>query len=145
MDWGLIISRLMHDFGIALGVGGATIAFLISKKAEKKPEISQATGFLMESISKLIWVGLLLLIVSGIGLTAFIKWPVNIPLLIVKHAIVLIIVINGIYLGVNSKKLGKAIKEKNVLGINKLKLRLKKVGLLNLICWYIVMILSVLL
>src|SRR3989344_2444978 len=145
MDWGLIISRLMHDFGIALGVGGATIAFLISKKAEKKPEISQATGFLMESISKLIWVGLLLLIVSGIGLTAFIKWPVNIPLLIVKHAIVLIIAINGIYLGVNSKKLVKAIREKDVLGINKTKLRLKKVGLLNLICWYIVMVLSVIL
>ena len=145
MDWGLIISRLMHDLGIAFGVGGATIAFLISKKAEGKPEISQTASFLMESISKLIWVGLILLIVSGIGLTAFIKWPINIPLLIVKHAIVLIIIINGIYLGVNSKKLVKAIREKNVLGINKVKLRLKKVGLLNLICWYIVMILSVLL
>ena len=145
MDWGLIISRLMHDFGIAFGVGGATIAFLISKKAEGKPEISQTTGFLMESISKLIWVGLILLIVSGIGLTAFIKWPMNIPLLIVKHAIVLIIVINGIYLGISSKKLVKAIREKNVLGINKIKLRLKKVGLLNLICWYLVMVLSVIL
>ena len=47
----------MHDFGIAFGVGGATIAFLISKKAERKPEISQTASFLMESISKLIWAG----------------------------------------------------------------------------------------
>src|SRR3989344_6691636 len=103
----LEIFNFIHFVGLALGLGGATIAFLISRKADKNPEISLAISKIMPSVSKLIFAGLILLVVSGIALPFYVKWPLNKNLLIIKHVLVAWIFIIGIILGINMKKLNK--------------------------------------
>ena len=50
----------------------------------------------MPSISKLIFSGLILLIISGVALPFFIQWPLNKEMLIIKHVLVVWVVIIGI-------------------------------------------------
>ena len=116
----------MHFLGLAFGLGGATIAAVISSKAEKHKDVGKAIGKIMPSIAKLIWIGLVLLIISGIALPFFITWPLNKQLLIIKHVLVAWIVIIGIIIG-------KRMKHKQSI---------KGFSMINLILWYAVTLMS---
>ena len=62
----LEISNFLHFVGLALGLGGATIAVIISSKAERDADVGRAMMRIMPAISKVIGIGLVLLIVSGV-------------------------------------------------------------------------------
>lgn len=125
MAW-LEIFNFIHFLGLAFGLGGATIAAIISSKAKVHREIRNAMSKLMPSISKLIGFGLFLLIVSGIALPFFITWPLNKNMLIIKHVLVVWILIIGVWIGIRSKK------NKDIRGLSKI----------NLILWYAVTLMS---
>ena len=125
MVW-LEIFNFLHFVGLAFGLGGATIAVMLSSKAEKDSEIKKSIGKIMASISKLIGFGLLLLIISGIFITLLIKWPLNKELLIIKHVLVVWIVIIGIIIGKRARK------KEDVRMLSKI----------NLILWYAVTLMS---
>ena len=140
MELLLALNNLAHYIGIAFGLGGATIAFIISRKADKDQKSAKVLMPLMRSISTLIFIGLLLLVVSGIGLMFTVKWPLNKPLLVVKHILVALIFINGIYLGRASRKIEKL---KGTSKFDEVRKRMKNIGAFNLFLWYFVTVISV--
>ena len=127
MMW-LELFNFLHFVGLAFGLGGATIATIISLKANKDKEIVNVLGKILPSIVNLIWLGLIFLVVSGIALPFFIKWPLNKEMLFIKHILVIFIVIFGIAIGIFSRK--KAMKETKIFSI------------INLILWYLITFLS---
>jgi len=141
----LELFNFLHFLGLAFGLGGATIAAVISSKAEKDKDIGKAYGKIMHSIVKFIWLGMLLLIISGIALPFFVKWPLNKQLLIVKHVLVVWIIIIGVIIGIKSKKIGNltpVLKEKPSLKFLKTKRQMKALSIINLILWYAVTLMS---
>ena len=126
MVW-LELFRVLHVIGLAFGLGGATIAAVISAKAAKDKDVGKAIGKIMPSIVKFIWAGMALLIISGIALPFYISWPIDKNMLLVKHALVALIVIMGIIMGIRMKK----------------KKPIKALSIINLILWYLVTIMSV--
>ena len=144
MVW-LEIFNFVHFLGLAFGLGGATLAAIISRKAERDSEVGKLSFKIMPSISKLIFFGLILLIISGIALPFFIAWPLNKELLIVKHVLVAWIVIIGVILGRSSKKifnLAPVGREKPSLRFLRTKKKIKLFSMINLVLWYAVTLIS---
>jgi uncharacterized membrane protein len=144
MVW-LELFNFIHFIGLAFGLGGATIAAIISRKADRDKDIAIASMKIMPSISRLIVLGLIFLIISGIALPFFIKWPLNKEMLVVKHILVILIVVFGMILGKNSKKISKLAprgNEKPSQEFLKIKKKIKIISLINLILWYLTTILS---
>ena len=142
----LEISNFLHFVGLALGLGGATIAVIISLKAEKDADVGRAMMKIMPAISKVIGIGLVLLIISGIGIIYFVQRPLDRQMLLVKHVLVAWIVITGIVIGRSSKKMLALVPkrlEKPSAEFLRAKKRVKAFGILNLILWYVVTGLSV--
>lgn len=136
----LELFNFLHFLGLAFGLGGATIATIISMKAEKDKDIGKVVMKIMSPISKLIWFGLVLLIISGIAITYFISWPLNKQNLLIKHVLVAWIVIIGIFIGTRMRKMQKlGINDKDFLKIKK---QMKVLSIINLILWYVVTLLS---
>lgn len=127
MIW-LEFFNFLHFVGLAFGLGGATLATIISAKAGKDKEVANVLGKILSSIVKLIWFGLILLTISGIALPFFIQWPLNKEMLVIKHILVIFIFVFGIAIGIFSRK--KAMKEVKIFSI------------INLILWYIITFLS---
>lgn len=123
----LELINFFHFLGLSFGVGGATIATILSVKASKDKEIQKIQGKIMPPIVKLIWIGMFLLIITGIALPFYVKWSLNIPLLIIKHIFVAWMIIIGIMIGIISRR------RKNP----------KTLSIINLILWYLVTLLSV--
>jgi len=144
MVW-LEIFNFIHFLGLAFGLGGATIATIISVKSEKDKDVARASFKIMPSISKLIFIGLVLLVISGIALPFFIAWPLNKELLIVKHVLVVWIFIIGIMIGTKSKKMFKLAprnKENPSLVFLRMRRQMKILSTINLILWYVVTLMS---
>lgn len=138
--------NFLHFIGLAWGLGGATCAAIISSKAEKNKELTNLSMKVMPAISKFIFMGLILLIISGIALPFFIGWPLDKNMLIVKHVLVAWIVIIGIFLGSKSKKMVKFSpkqNEKPSWQFIKTKKQVKAFSIINLVLWYVVTFLSV--
>lgn len=136
----LEIMQLLHDLGIAWGVGGATIASIIMIKSGKNPEIAPLARKIMPSISKLMLLGLAFLGISGISLIFLISWPINPLILGIKHVIVIVLVINSIILGILNSKISSTKPSKESFKTMK---KVKVSGMINLIFWYLITILSV--
>lgn len=64
---GSIITGL-HLLGVALGIGGATIADILFFRFLKNYRISKGEKAILETCSKLLWLALLILFITGIGL-----------------------------------------------------------------------------
>ena len=138
------IAWFLHYVGIAFGVGGATIASFILAKSAKDPEIGKVSAKLHPGIVKFIWLGLVLLIISGILLQVYSKWPLNTQMLILKHILVAWIIIFGVTMGLKMKKMRTLVKEKNQKAILRVSKQMKALGIINLILWYLVVIISIL-
>lgn len=142
MAW-LEIFNFLHFLGTAFGLGGATIAAIVSSKAAKDKELGKQVGKIMAPVVKIIWTGLVLLIISGIAITILVTWPINRQMLIIKHVLVAWMVIIGVFLGTRMNKIKKLSNEKN--SQDKIALIQKQIGLLskiNLFLWYLVTLLS---
>lgn len=59
---------VLHLVGFALGLGGATISDITFFRAVSKKQITPGEFAALELLSKVIWIGLFLLILSGAGL-----------------------------------------------------------------------------
>ena len=142
----LEVFNFLHFLGLAFGLGGATIAAIISRKAEKDAEIGKAFMKIIPSVSKLIWLGLILLIISGIGITLLIQWPINRQILLVKHILVFWIVFFGVVIGVKMRKMQTLSpvnsKGKISMGFLRTRKQIKVFSIINLILWYLVTLLS---
>lgn len=140
------IRNFLHFLGLAFGVGGVTIAAIISRKADKDADLGKQFMKIIPGISKLIWFGLLLLIISGVGISFYVKVG-NSNLLIIKHVLVLWITIFGIVIGVKMKKMKNLapLNSKGKISLEFLNARkqVKVFSTINLILWYLVVILSV--
>jgi uncharacterized membrane protein len=141
----LELFNFLHFIGLVFGLGGATIATIISIKADKDKDIAKAFGKIIPTISKLIWIGLILLIISGIALPFYITWPLNKQLLIIKHVLVAWIVVIGISIGITAKKvsvLAPVGKENPSIYFLKIKKLMKSLSIINIILWYLVTLMS---
>ncbi len=137
---------LLHFIGIAWGVGGATISAILMAKADKNPEIAPLAMKVMPSISKLIWAAIILLIVSGIALAQLVTFPIDAAMLLIKHAVVAVLVLNGIILafGILPKMKKFAPTDgKPSAEFLKAKKSAKVAGMLGLFLWYVILVLSV--
>jgi hypothetical protein len=90
----------IHLIGVAFGLGGATISDLSFFRALKMGDrITPDTVNWMRSFSLLIWAGIGILFVSGIGL--FLLHPalyLSIPGFVAKMIFVAVLIINGLFL-----------------------------------------------
>lgn len=93
------ISLILHLIGVALGLGAATISDIFFFKFLKDFKISQYESEILSTLSQIIWFGLGLLFLSGLGLflPAIAKYALS-SKFIVKMIIFAIIVCNGIFL-----------------------------------------------
>lgn len=90
---------IAHALGIALGLGGATIADIFFFRFLRDFKISEWETGVMNVLSQIIWFALALLVFSGITLYAPASATLNIdPRFQVKVLGVLIIIINGAFL-----------------------------------------------
>jgi len=90
---------IFHNIGFALGLGGAVLTDFFFFKFFKDLRISEDESKTMSMVSEVIWFGLALLVVSGIGLYL----PEMVRLnesskFLVKVIVVGVIIINGIFL-----------------------------------------------
>lgn len=137
---------LMHFLGLAWGVGGATVAAILMAKADRNPEMAPLAMKVMPAVSKLIWAAIILLIVSGVALAQLVTWPINPTTLLAKHVLVVILILNGLYLGFGimpkmqklAPKGGKPSAE-----FLKAKKSAKVSSTLGLVLWYVILVLSV--
>ena len=143
------IVHFLHIIFTVFGVGGATIATIIMMKAEKAPELMPAAMKFVESISKLIWVGLIGLIATGIITSAMGagKGYYDPTTLAIKHIAVAVILICG--LNINLRLLPKinllAPKPgtKPAAEFIRARKHMKFSSMLSLVLWYVVVALSV--
>lgn len=142
----LEIFRFLHFVGLAWGVGGATVASIISAKADKDREISSSFMKIVPGISKLIWIGIVLLIISGIGLSRYVTWPINKELLIVKVSIFALLIVIGIVIGFKINKMKLIAPKENEKPLDeflKTKKQLKILSIISLVIWYAIVGISV--
>lgn len=89
----------LHMIGMALGLGGALITDIFFFKFLKDYKISEGEADTMNTLSQVIWIGLGILILSGIGLYLPEMARLNAsPKFLVKAIVVGVIVINGLFL-----------------------------------------------
>lgn len=92
---------MLHLLGFALGVGGATIADIFFMRFLKDFKISEEENKILTLMSNVIWLGLGILIISGIGLylgnMEFLNQSTK---FLTKVIVVGVILINGIVLNI---------------------------------------------
>ncbi|MDA8611391.1 vitamin K epoxide reductase family protein [Candidatus Pacebacteria bacterium] len=138
---------IAHLLGFAFGLGGATITDLLFMRFLKDFKISQAEDKILKLMSQIIWVGLFLAIISGIGLyLPNMEALNNNPKFLVKVIVVVIITINGALLNLLvSPKLTKIPFKSGGMHIKGI-IRLRKLafafGSISFISWYTAAILG---
>lgn len=141
--------QVLHSIGIAWGLGAATIGFLGMRKGQKDPQFGQAWTKFLPTITNLIWIALILLVVSGVGLLVLHPATVNYSAAMwgIKHVVVYFIIVAGIIITlVIAPKLKRLAPQ---AGANpspeflKARTLMQRLGVINLICWYVVVVLSV--
>ena len=139
---------IMHLLGFALGVGGATIADILFFRFLKDSKISEKESSVLSVMSQTIWLGLLILVLSGIGLyipnTEVLNESVR---FLVKTTIVGIIVLNGAFLNLYVAPHLLKISFKDSLtktcSINNLRKFAFVSGAISFVSWYTAFILGI--
>lgn len=93
------VSLVLHLIGVALGVGAATISDIFFFKFLKDFRISKFESEILSTLSQIIWLGVGLLVLSGLGLfiPEIAKFGASSKFL-TKMFIVVVIVLNGVFL-----------------------------------------------
>ena len=146
-----LISHFFHLVFLAWGLGGATVAAILTMKAEKEPALMPNGITMLEPISKLIWVAIIGLTITGIVTTALGagKGYYDATILQIKHVVVAVIVINGLNITLRllpkTKKLAPAPGTKPTAEFLKTKRFLQTSSIVSMVLWYLVVALSVIL
>lgn len=133
-----------HLIGTALGVGGATASDFLFLRSTKNNRIEKEEFDLLQTISSLVWLGLIILIISGIGFIVLKPEQLSNPKLWAKLVVVGVILINGIFIhkkiipifksGVNKKfSTGPAAKHQTAILTS---------GAISIISWYSALVLG---
>ncbi len=133
------IFRALHMVGLVLGVGMVTAGFILGRLAAKNKEIASVMPKIMPSMSKAIWAGLILLIISGIGIQATIFYEISEAMTIFKHILVLAIIVNGVLISGVHRKMART-KDKNAMP--QLAKRMGKYSAIGFVLWWAVTIMS---
>lgn len=89
----------LHLIGFAIGVGGATVADVFFLKFLKDFRISKTEADFMKTLSRILWTGVVILTVTGLGL--FLLDPARLlasAKFISKMIVVLVLFLNGVFL-----------------------------------------------
>jgi uncharacterized membrane protein len=139
---------IIHLFGFAIGVGGATVTDLFFFKFLKDYHISKWESKILHSVSELIWVGLAILVVSGIALYLPEAARLNeSSKFLAKVIVVGIILINGIvlnlYISPKLFKISFGKKHKHQKGeLHYLRKAAFATGAISIVSWYTAFILG---
>ena len=147
----LQIFMIIHLISLSWGVGGATLGFLFNIVSSKKKDMAPHISSVMPYITKLIILSLILLGVSGVVVQVVLSgnfhgYWITFPLSIVKTVLVIVLVIIGVLLAAKlAPKLGTLAPRggppsEEFLRTRKLVMIL---GMVNLILWYVILILAV--
>lgn len=142
--------KVLHWIGLVLGAGGATYVTLISKKTEADPSLLPAGAKIIPSFSDLIFLGLIFLIASGVGMTSLMggkRFEGNL-FFTLKMTVVTVILISGLfikfYLYPRLTKLTSKQGKTSSPEFFKLQNQLKVASGLSLVAWYLAILLAVL-
>lgn len=90
---------MLHVMGMALGVGGATIADVFFIRFLKNFRISETEAEVLRTITQVIWFALAIIVLSGVGLYLPEAATLNqSPKFLAKIAVVLVVIVNGAFL-----------------------------------------------
>lgn len=106
---------VLHLFGVVLGLGGAVCSDFLFFKVISDKKITKAEAKGLENVSKWIWLGLAVLIVSGLALYLPEAEKFNgSTKFLVKMVVVTVIILNGFWLNVIvTPKLTRLLKSKS--------------------------------
>jgi len=149
MAWEFQIVHFLHLVFIIWGVGGATISTLLMIKAEKEPALMPSAMKFMGSISKLIWIAIMGLIITGI-ISASMgagKGYYDPTILTIKHIVVALIIIFGANISLRLvpklRKISPSPGSAPTAEFLKAKKHMKIEAAFSLVLWYVVVALSV--
>ncbi|QQR60594.1 hypothetical protein IPH19_04260 [Candidatus Uhrbacteria bacterium] len=89
----------LHLFGFAIGVGGATVTDIFFMKFLKDFRISRTEADFMQTLSRILWIGVVILALTGLGL--FLHDPARLltsAKFLSKMGVVLVLLLNGWFL-----------------------------------------------
>ena len=93
---------ILHLLGFALGVGGATINDVLFFRFLKDYKISESENEILKMLSQIIWAGLAISIISGLGLYLPNAEALNeSSKFLLKVIVVAVVTINGIFLNLS--------------------------------------------
>lgn len=142
---------ILHIIGTVLGAGAATVTDYLVFKFAKDRKIDKDEFQILHTISDLVWAGLFLLLVSGIGFVALyiadhstVRTAYNIDKLWAKITIVIIITANGFFihrhvLPTLKRRLGKTLATPSFL---KKSFFIFSPGAVSGVSWYAALILG---
>lgn len=139
-----------HLIGLAMGVGGATVSDFLFFRFLKDLKISHAEAGVLNLVSKVIWVGLILLIISGIGLYLPEAERLNqSSKFLTKMIVVAVVLVNGIALNLivapKLKKISFEKKHEHVPGeLRRLRRIAFALGAVSFVSWYSALLLGAL-
>ncbi|MFX1324481.1 MAG: hypothetical protein ACFE8N_05960 [Promethearchaeota archaeon] len=144
--------QIFHFIGLTWGVGASTFGIVLNIISNKNSEMKSHIAKISPYLTKFIFLGIIILGVSGVILQGFYEidienYYLSSPLLIIKHVLALVLLINGILLGTKlgpkmqklAPKEGPPSKE-----FTKAKKNVMIIGFVNIIFWYLILILSIL-
>jgi hypothetical protein len=145
MVWSII--GLIHNLGLAFGVGGATANLALMMKSRSDKEFTPVFMKASEPIAKLTFLGLILLTLSGIGF--FVLGYPEKQLLLLKHILVAVLWVSGLLMMfVYQPRLGRLAPKPGqpptteFFSVQKI---VQALGMILLILWYAITIMSTLL
>ncbi|MDP3731164.1 MAG: vitamin K epoxide reductase family protein [bacterium] len=145
-----VIVMILHVFGVALGLGGATISDLFFFKFLKNFRISEEEADIMHTLSQVIWFALAIIVLSGLGLY-FPKAEIlnQSPKFLVKMLIVGVIIANGTLLNLlispRLVKISFAEKHEHQSGkLHHIRRLAFSLGAVSFVSWYSAFILGML-
>jgi uncharacterized membrane protein len=136
---------MIHVLGLGWGLGAVTVNMILMMKAEKNPEIAPVVMGLAPSVAKLIWVAIILLVISGVGLAIEGADDIDRTVMAVKHSLVVAMVIIGLFM--IFRMMPKMQKLAPTGGppsgdFLALKKKLQALGMINVVLWYVIFVIS---
>jgi sulfite exporter TauE/SafE len=150
----VLFLRFLHLVFLSWGVAGTTIANL-SLRLEREPWLSLfrlekgpwLPSILFPRLTRLVSLGLLGLILSGIGLTVWGDASLNWWILTLKHVVVAILIVDGLHLALRLEPklvdMAKTPEDMERPEFEETMRKVKVAGLISLFSWYFITALSV--
>jgi hypothetical protein len=136
----------IHIVGLAFGLGGVTVNFALMIKARFDKELASIMSKVSKTIGPLIFLGLVLLTISGIGFVRL-GYPLT-RTLIVKLHLVAVLWMEGLLISYISLKLGRLapkLGEPPSLKFLSTRRKMQALAAVGLVLWYTITALGVLL